>query len=319
VPLGRLDEAIDVACTSVGIDAASLYDIDARGFGAVSLMQFDGRRVDRSTIPNVMIRAHGTVDRVAVDDRNTAQGVILDDATFVAARHVVLSCGAVGTPLLLWRSGVTLLGIGMGLQDHAGVQIRFHVPEEFASASGTPAIRSGARWHDGDLQLLVMNHLGEPGPFAALSVALMRPHSRGRLVLEADSTALLDLQLLTDERDRCTLREGVRTAVRVLSDLSNSISAKVIDNTGETDDEIDQWMLENTRDWFHATGTCRMGDQRNELSVVDPNCAVIGYSALSVIDASILPSSTSANTQVPVTAVARHAALRLALGLNPSQ
>ena len=48
---------------------------------------------------------------------------------------------------------------------------------------------------------------------------------------------------------------------------------------------------------FHCSGTCRMGT--DALAVVDPALRVHGVDALRVIDASIMPKVTSANTNAP--------------------
>ena len=57
---------------------------------------------------------------------------------------------------------------------------------------------------------------------------------------------------------------------------------------------------------FHPTGTCRMGS--DERAVVDSNLRVNGVTHLRVIDASIMPSMVSANTNGPVMAMAWRAA-----------
>jgi choline dehydrogenase len=47
---------------------------------------------------------------------------------------------------------------------------------------------------------------------------------------------------------------------------------------------------------FHCVGTCRMGDATDPLAVVDPQLRVRGVNGLRVIDASVMPTVTSANT-----------------------
>jgi choline dehydrogenase-like flavoprotein len=54
-----------------------------------------------------------------------------------------------------------------------------------------------------------------------------------------------------------------------------------------------------------------MGSPRDPNSVVDANCAVHGVEGLSVVDASIMPTVTRGNTNIPVTMIAEHAAERI--------
>lgn len=47
---------------------------------------------------------------------------------------------------------------------------------------------------------------------------------------------------------------------------------------------------------FHCVGTCRMGGANDPAAVVDPRLRVRGVEALRVVDASVMPAVTSANT-----------------------
>jgi choline dehydrogenase-like flavoprotein len=55
-----------------------------------------------------------------------------------------------------------------------------------------------------------------------------------------------------------------------------------------------------------------MGSPDDPGSVVDADCSVHGIEGLSVVDASVMPTVTRGNTNIPVTMIAEYAAERLA-------
>lgn len=70
------------------------------------------------------------------------------------------------------------------------------------------------------------------------------------------------------------------------------------------DDEI----LSAVAPMGHVVSTCSMGRADDAMAVVDKTCRVIGVDGLRVVDASIMPSVPSANTNLPTIMVAEHAA-----------
>jgi choline dehydrogenase len=60
---------------------------------------------------------------------------------------------------------------------------------------------------------------------------------------------------------------------------------------------------------FHPVGTCRMGSDAN--AVLDPELSVRGVQNLRVIDASVMPTLTSANTNAPTFMIAERGAALL--------
>jgi choline dehydrogenase len=148
-----------------------------------------------------------------------------------------------------------------------------------------------------------------------LLVAHLRPFSRGRLLLRsADPHAepQLDFRMLSDARDRRSLRQATRHAAQILEHKAiASISTSPVVPLPNSEDELDQWLLASCQPFTHAAGTCRMGGAGDPRSVVDPTCRVIGVQALRVADASILPSLPSAAPLLTVVMLAEHLARRL--------
>jgi 5-(hydroxymethyl)furfural/furfural oxidase len=77
-----------------------------------------------------------------------------------------------------------------------------------------------------------------------------------------------------------------------------------------TDDEI----LSAVAPMGHVTSTCSIGRPDNPMAVVDKNCRVYGVDNLRVIDASIMPSVPSANTNLTTIMVAERASELIAAG-----
>ncbi len=65
----------------------------------------------------------------------------------------------------------------------------------------------------------------------------------------------------------------------------------------ETNDELEAYVRQYTLPCYHPVGTCKMGI--DDMAVVDPTLKVNGVEGLRVIDASIMPTVTSANTNAP--------------------
>ncbi len=65
------------------------------------------------------------------------------------------------------------------------------------------------------------------------------------------------------------------------------------------DDELDGFIREHVESAFHPCGSCRMGAASDPMSVVDPECRVIGVDGLRVADSSIFPRITNGNLNGP--------------------
>jgi 5-(hydroxymethyl)furfural/furfural oxidase len=70
------------------------------------------------------------------------------------------------------------------------------------------------------------------------------------------------------------------------------------------DDALDAFIRKNVFGVWHASGTCRMGPAEDVSAVTDPEGRVHGVENLRVVDASLMPSLPSANTNIPTIMIA---------------
>jgi 5-(hydroxymethyl)furfural/furfural oxidase len=72
----------------------------------------------------------------------------------------------------------------------------------------------------------------------------------------------------------------------------------------EDDAALAEHIRQNVAGMFHPVGTCRMGAAGDRHAVVDPAGCVRGVGGLRVVDASIMPTVTRGNTNIPTLMVA---------------
>jgi len=83
-----------------------------------------------------------------------------------------------------------------------------------------------------------------------------------------------------------------------------------------SDGQLDAYIREHAESAYHPCGTCKMGREGDPMSVVDPQCRVIGVEGLRVADSSIFPRITNGNLNGPSIMVGEKAADHI-LGKTP--
>jgi choline dehydrogenase len=132
--------------------------------------------------------------------------------------------------------------------------------------------------------------------------SLLKPKSRGYIGLhdtDSRSAPLIQPNFLAEESDLITLIKGGRKAVEILeSEAFDHYRAQIITPPDTSSDEaIAQHIRKRLETIYHPVGTCKMGN--DELSVIDDKLRVHGIENLRVIDASIMPTIISGNTNAP--------------------
>ena len=128
---------------------------------------------------------------------------------------------------------------------------------------------------------------------------LLRPESRGYVGLRSDSIAnapVIQPNFLTTEKDRQTLIQGLRRAINVMEADAFAPYRKRIQTPVDraSDDGLWAHILQQIETVYHPVGTCKMGT--DEMAVVDSDLRVRSVEGLRVVDASIMPTVISGNT-----------------------
>jgi len=145
----------------------------------------------------------------------------------------------------------------------------------------------------------------------SLHVCVLRPKSRGSVTLaskNATDDPVIDLNLLSEAEDMNLLVAAVKRGRELLQGeaLRKVSGAEITPGSAcQSDEEIEAYIRENASHIYHPVGTCKMGN--DEMAVVDDNLCVHGIEGLRVIDASIMPSVVSGNTNAPTMMIAEKA------------
>ncbi|GLR54414.1 GMC family oxidoreductase [Shinella yambaruensis] len=165
------------------------------------------------------------------------------------------------------------------------------------------------------VQPLSTDRLGEPlhrYPAVTVSVCNLRPESRG--TVHVTTRALAEApeirpNYLSTAGDRLLAAKSIRHA-RSLMQTRAIAPFRPQEMLPGREYESEEDLIRRAGDIattiFHPVGTCKMGS--DPMAVVDTNLAVHGLNRLRVVDASIMPSIVSGNTNSPVIMIAEKAA-----------
>ena len=140
-------------------------------------------------------------------------------------------------------------------------------------------------------------------PAFTASAIQLRPHSTGTVYLHSvnpkDQPKIQPNYLDVEEDLHCLVR-GLKRVRDVIgqSPLKEMIAAEVHPGPGlKSDEELGAYVRASASTVYHPVGTCKMGS--GDDAVVDKALKVHGVEGLRVVDASIMPTITSGNTNAP--------------------
>ncbi|HYC44420.1 MAG TPA: GMC family oxidoreductase N-terminal domain-containing protein [Burkholderiales bacterium] len=270
--------------------ARSEVILAAGAFGSPQLMQLSGLG------PAALLREHG----IAVIADMPGVGANLQDhyngrLVFECTEACTLN-DVVGSPLRKVREGLRYFLSRKGFLTMGASTATGFVS---TSGGGRPDVQIG-------LVLYSTDKFGDTlHPFSGFSllVRLLKPESRGSVsIRSADPFAppAIRPNYLATAKDCDVLVEGMKIA-RKLVDAQPmkryAARAHEPDAAFRSDDEWLQYLRSRGGISYHPVGTCRMG--QDDGAVVDERLRVRGIDGLRVVDASIMPTLVSGNTNAP--------------------
>ena len=321
---------------------------EASGVGPIPLNYINGVRVSTALgyldscrhRLNLTIKGGVLVKKVLFDGKR-ATGIEAESGGenfTVEGDEIILSAGAVASPQLLMLSGVgpggnlasvgiplvhNLEGVGQNMKNHPSLSIRFQPKEGYSLPPESPRNQVALRFsaagstarNDIQVQPLTSGPKGREADEIRVGCRLELPESAGELTLASADPMVqpkLDYQSLVQTQDRERMREAVRTCVRIFGRqgfqeiIEERISPTETDL--ESDARLDEWLDRNIGVAGHSCGTCKMGPALDPAAVVDQYCRVYGLEGLRVIDASVMPEITRANTNATTIMIAERVA-----------
>ena len=240
-----------------------------------------------------------------------------------------------------------LSGVGQSLQDHysAPIKLKCTLPITVNDTMMSPLkkLRTGLEyllWRKGDLAaisasvaLFARTRPELATPDVKLSISTfsadrpqdglhkwsgftviayqLRPESRGEITLKSPDPAAAPAMrpnYLAAETDRRAIVDGLKIARGLLASgpMRGYVASEFKPGDAvQTDEQWLQYAQENGGTVFHPTSTCKMGI--DPMAVVDPELRVYGIEGLRVIDASVMPTVVSGNTNAGTIMIAEKA------------
>ena len=240
---------------------------------------------------------------------------------------------------------VDLPGVGRNLQDHLEWIVSYECSKPISYFNATKPLQQmkiGSQWYlsktglgtsnffdaggflkstpdktysDTNLHFVALaaeysGRLSAPGHSYQVHVSTGLPKSRGSVTLKStrpEDHPRIEPNYLADREDLVDARNAIARSVEIMEQPAfrpyrgRQILPSITDVV-----EIDDYIRKHAESGYHYVGTCRMGEGPD--AVVDSCLRVHGIDGLRVVDASVMPHVTNANTNAPTIMIAEKAA-----------
>ena len=258
--------------------------------------------------PAALLREHG----IDVQHELPGVGANLQDHLQIRAVYSVEGVKTLNTMASSWW-GKALIGLEYALKRSGPMSM---APSQLGAFTRSDPSRAHANleYH---VQPLSLDAFGEPlHPFNAFtaSVCNLNPTSRGRVGITSarpEDAPSIRANYLSTEEDRRVAADSLRVTRRIVAQpaLARYRPQEVKPGVQfQSDDELAKLAGDIGTTIFHPVGTAKMGPAADAAAVVDARLKVHGVHGLRVVDASVMPTITSGNTNSPVLMIAERAA-----------
>jgi len=152
----------------------------------------------------------------------------------------------------------------------------------------------------------------EKEPGMTVVIGQCRPDSRGSIHIKSSvpgAEPAIRPNFLSAQTDRDATVAGMQIARKIMQHPTVAKYVAFENNPGDKVQSYDEWLdfaRHTGQTTYHVIGTCKMGS--DPMAVVDDRLRVHGIAGLRVIDASVMPTVTSGNTNAPTIMIAEKGA-----------
>jgi choline dehydrogenase len=287
---------------AVNVSAQAEVILSAGSIGSVQILQLSGIG------PAELLRSKGVPVQVDLP----GVGANLQDHLQIRSVYKVQNTKTLNTlASSLW--GKAMIGLEYALKRTGPMSM---APSQLGAFTKSDPSQPHAniQYH---VQPLSLDAFGEPlhsFPAITASVCNLNPTSRGTVQIKTphfeDAPAIAPNYLATDA-DRKVAADSLRVTRRIMAQPAMAPFEPEEFKPGvqyQSDEELAKLAGDIASTIFHPVGTTRMGRDDDPMAVVNSRLQVRGVAGLRVVDAGVMPTITSGNTNSPTLMIAEKAA-----------